>query len=300
MFALPDISAEDTIMIVDLVHVTTHDGIRLDGTWRKPHPEHTPQLGVDVVIFHHGVAGNFYAPGMFDQYSDALLDRGCAVLRVNNRGHDPISRAVVGGDAKRLGAAYEDMDDCRYDWEAWVDFVQVAGYRRIGLWGHSLGATKSIYYMATQGDPRVMCVVAGSPPRFSYSAYAALEPGEAFTQIAARARQHINAGRPETLIDTIYPIPLLVTAEVFLQKYGPEEKYDILEHIPKVQCPLLIMVGTAEAQTMMAFEGLPPMLERMAETMDQVTFASIPGADHAYTHQRDYVWGVVSQWLEKL
>ena len=113
--------------------------------------------------------GNFYTPGMFDQYSDAVLDRGCAVLRVNNRGHDPISRAVVGEGAKRLGAAYEDMDDCRYDWEAWVDFVQAAGYRRIGLWGHSWGATKSIYYMATQGDPRVTCVVAGSPPRFSYS-----------------------------------------------------------------------------------------------------------------------------------
>ena len=31
-----------------------------------------------------------------------------------------------------------------------------------------------------------------------------------------------------------------------------------------------------------------------------LTFASIPGADHAYTHQRDYVWGVVRQWLEKI
>jgi pimeloyl-ACP methyl ester carboxylesterase len=286
-------------MIVDLVHVKTRDGIRLDGTWRRPHPEQASQLGVDVVILHHGVAGNFYSPGMFDQYSEALLDRGCAVLRVNNRGHDPISRAVVGEDAKRLGAAYEDMDDCLYDWEAWVDCAQAAGYHRIGLWGHSLGATKSIYYMATQGDPRVTRLVAGSPPRFSYSTYATLEQGKAFKQTAAEAQQYIDAGRPATLIDTIYPIPLLVTAEVFIQKYGPREIYDILQHIPKVQCPLLIMVGTAEAQTMMAFQGLPPLLEKMAAAMDHVTFASIPGADHAYTHQRDYVWGVVRQWLEK-
>jgi hypothetical protein len=34
--------------------------------------------------------------------------------------------------------------------------------------------------------------------------------------------------------------------------------------------------------------------------VDSLTFASIPGADHAYTHQRDYVWGVVRQWLEKV
>jgi pimeloyl-ACP methyl ester carboxylesterase len=287
-------------MMVDLVNVATHDGIRLDGTWRRPPLDNGSQFGVDVVIFHHGVGGNFYGPGMFEQYSNALLEQGCAVLRVNNRGHDQISRAVVGDGAKRLGAAYEDMDDCRYDWEAWVDFAATAGYQRIGLWGHSLGATKSIYYMATNRDPRVACVVAGSPPRFSYAAFAALEEGEAFKQVALQAQQHINRGHPETLIDTLYPIPLLMTAEVFIQKYGPEEKYDILKYIPNVQCPLLVMVGTAEAQTMMAFQGLPPVLGKLAGALDNMTFVTIPGADHAYTHQRDYVWGVVSQWLAKV
>ena len=286
-------------MIVDLVNVQTRDGIRLAGTWRKPHSENGSQLGVDVMIFHHGAGGNFYGPGMFDQYSEVLLAKGCAVLRVNNRGHDPISRAVVDERLKRLGAAYEDMDDCRHDWEARMDFAQAAGYQRIGLWGHSLGATKSIYYMATQRDPRVRCVVAGSPPRFAYAAFAALEEGEAFKRVAAQAQRYIDRGHPETLIDAVYPIPLLVTAEVFIQKYGPEAKYDILKHIPNVRYPLLIMVGTAEAQTMMAFQGLPPLLEKLAGAMDNVTFAAIPGADHAYTHQRDYVWGVVSRWLEK-
>lgn len=158
-------------MMVDLVNVRTRDGLRLDGIWRKPIQEQGSQLGVDVVILHHGVGGNFYQPGMFDEYSEALLARGCAVLRVNNRGHDPVGRAVVGDEVKRAGAAYEVVDECRYDWQAWVDFAEAVGYRRIGLWGHSLGATKSIYYMATQHDPRVTCVVAGSPPRFSYSAY---------------------------------------------------------------------------------------------------------------------------------
>ena len=145
-------------MMVDLVNVTTRDGIRLDGTWRKPSVQRASRLGVDVVILHHGVGGNFYSPGMFEPYSDALLEQGCAVLRVNNRGHDPMSRAVVGEGVKQLGAAYEGMEDCTYDWEAWVDFAQAAGYQRIGLWGHSLGATKSIYYMATQHDPRAQCV----------------------------------------------------------------------------------------------------------------------------------------------
>src|SRR6266446_3748248 len=47
-------------------------------------------------------------------------------------------------------------------------------------------------------------------------------------------------------------------------------------------------------------QGLPPLLEKLAETMDNMTFATIPGADHAYSHQRDSVWGVVRRWLEKV
>jgi hypothetical protein len=96
-------------MMVDLVNVTTRDGIRLDGTWRKPPVRRASQRGVEVVSLHHGVGGNFYSPGMFEQYSDALLEQGCAVVRVNNRGHDPISRVAVGESVKWLGAAYEGM-----------------------------------------------------------------------------------------------------------------------------------------------------------------------------------------------
>ena len=287
-------------MIVDLVNVETRDGIRLDGIWRKPSPENASQLGIDMVILHHGIGGNFYGPGMFDEYSDALLEKGCAVLRVNNRGHDPISRVTVGDESKRYGAAYEVLDECRHDWEAWMNFAQAAGYQKIGLWGHSLGAVKSIYYMGTQHDPRVRCLVAGSPPRYSYSAYLAMAEGEVFKQIAAQAQQYIDDGHPETLMDVTIPNAVLVTADVFKQKYGPGEKYNILKHIPSVRVPLLIMIGTEEPQARMSFRGVPPVMERLAGELKHLSFESIPGADHFYTNQRDYVWGVVSRWLEKV
>lgn len=290
-------------MLVDLVSVQTRDGVRLDGTLRRPDQEKASRLGVDVVILHHGVGGNFYNPGMFDAYSDSLLEVGCAVLRVNNRGHDLVSRVMVSQvghepEVKRLGAAYEDMDACRHDWVAWVDFAHAQGYRRIGLWGHSLGATKSIYYMATQPDSRVTCMVAGSPPRFAQSAFLTTAEGDTFKRSAELAQQHIKEGHPEAVMDVLYPVPLLLTAETFMQKYGPEETYDILTYIPKMSIPTLIMIGTEEAQTMMAFQGLPTQVAKLADELDRLTFASIPGADHAYTHQRTEVWNIVRQWLE--
>ena len=287
-------------MNVELVNVETRDGVRLDGILRVPSGSGSSRIGADLVILHHGVTGNFYHPGMFDQYGDALLDRGSAVLRVNNRGHDPISRAVVGTEARQIGSAYEDMDECIYDWEAWVDFAQAQGYRNICLWGHSLGATKTILYMAKKHDPRVKCVVAGSPPRCSYSAYISTEEGPEFERIISQAKNHIDEGHPEALLDVDIPFPLLLTAEIFLQKYGPEEKYDIVKHIPNVRVPMLIMIGTEEAQTITGFKGLPAKVDTLAQELETLTFASIPGADHSYTHQRDYVWGVVSDWLENV
>ncbi|PKB82377.1 MAG: hypothetical protein BZY88_04715 [SAR202 cluster bacterium Io17-Chloro-G9] len=287
-------------MNVELVNVTTRDGLRLDGLWRKPDAGISSRLGVDLVVLHHGVGGNFYGAGMFEGFSEALLEQGCAVLRVNNRGHDGMSRAVIGEAVKGIGAAYESMEECPYDWAAWVDFAQDAGYQNIGLWGHSLGATKSIYYMATEGDSRVKCVVAGSPPRFSYSAYSSMQEGEEFLRLASRAQKCIDDGHPKTLIDTPYPLPLILAAEVFVEKYGPEERFNVLKHLPNVRSPLLVMIGTEEAQTMMGFRGLPAEVEKLAGELDHLTFESIPGADHAYTNQREYVWGVVSRWLEKV
>ena len=287
-------------MLVDLVHVETSDGVRLDGIFQKAPETGVSQLGVDVIILHHGVYGNFYSPSMFDEYSDALLAKGCAVLRVNNRGHDPISRVKVKNDVKRYGAAYEAIDDSRYDWEAWIDLAQAAGFERIGLWGHSLGAVKSIYYMALNKDTRVKFVVAGSPPRFSCSAFANMKEGTEFKKVLLRAQGYVEAGQPDTLMDVTNPYDILLTAEVFIEKYGPEEKYNILNYIPLVEVPLLITIGSCEAQANMAFNGLSEEVGKLAQEFHDVTFESIPGGDHSYTHQREYVWNIISQWMGNL
>ncbi|PKB67141.1 MAG: hypothetical protein BZY82_03925 [SAR202 cluster bacterium Io17-Chloro-G3] len=293
-------------MLVDLVKVETRDRVRLDGILGKPTGSTKSQLGVDIVILHHGVTGNFYGPGMFAEYSDSLREQGCAVLRVNNRGHDPISQVREEEEPVRYGAAYEIVDDCRHDWEAWVTFAESMGYKRIGLWGHSLGAVKSIYYMAVQPDTRVTCVVASSPPRFSYSAYLAMEEGNAFKQQEELAQGLIREGKPDALMEADYPRRNLFTAKVFVDKYGPEERYNVLKHIPKVNVPILVTIGGAEGivtgqgNSKIGFTGLANEVQQLEEKMANLTFQIIPDADHSYTHQRKYAWDTISSWLKKV
>jgi pimeloyl-ACP methyl ester carboxylesterase len=287
-------------MNVELVRVVADDGVRLEGALRLPEPGTASALPVDVVIFHHGVGGNFYSRYFFEQMSDAFLARGCAALRVNNRGHDLAYNSPAG----RLGAAFETVDDCRLDWGAWTDFAESRGFQRIGVWGQSLGAVKTIYALALQPDPRIVRAITTSPPRFSHSAYKAREDGMEFLAYYNRARQLVEAGDPDSLFAADLPTSLVATARTYVDKYGPSERYDILQYLPDVQTPLLVTIGGEEGiypdrPDRFAFGGLAEQVAALADTLPNVTFELIPGADHSYTNRTDELWAAVERWLTR-
>src|SRR5262249_33017070 len=109
----------ESTMHVELVSVTTSDAVRLEGSLREPAEGSAHgELGLDLVVCHHGVGSNFYVPNFFDRMGDQLVARGCAILRANSRGHD---QSFYDGP-RALGSAYEIVDDCRQDIIAWLDF----------------------------------------------------------------------------------------------------------------------------------------------------------------------------------
>jgi pimeloyl-ACP methyl ester carboxylesterase len=279
-------------MQVELVHTTTSDQVPLDGYLRQPSnpSRHGP---LDLVICHHGVGAKFYNPSFFDRVGDALLDRGCAVLRVNNRGHDD---AFLVGE-RALGAAYEIVDDCRRDITAWLDVAQARGFERIALWGHSLGAVKTIYFMSVQDDARISCAIASSPPRFSYAMYASAADGQRFHATIERAQSLVNAGTPYETIEATVPVKRRFAARTYLDKYGPDARYDYLAHLPEVHKPLFLTVGSLEAGNV-SFDGLVLDGQTFHGKWPNVNFASIDGADHGYTNRTDELWSAVEGWLE--
>src|SRR5262245_41740534 len=102
-------------VLVDLVHTTTLDGLRLDGAYQPPPADAAHPLALDGVCLLHGTGGNFYGSTLLEAVAERLLTLGCAALRVNTRGHDPVSNAATARGGLRQGAAYEAVDDCRHD-----------------------------------------------------------------------------------------------------------------------------------------------------------------------------------------
>lgn len=288
----------------EIVGVETADAIPLDGILQEP--TGSGSLPVDVMILHHGVGNNFYHHPMFSDLSVHLRAAGCAALCVNSRGHDTVYNVTTRHGLKRLGAAYEVVDDCRHDWDAWIGFAATRGYRRIGLWGHSLGAVKTIYYLAVQPDPRVVCAVASSPPRQSYENYLT-QPEKDRTQFSseyALAKKAIDEGEPSRLVETRYRRQTVFSAQTFADKYGPGSRYDVFKHIPQVTVPLLVTWGGLEPQDSnpgrVGFYELPEAAPGLAKENPHAAFVEIPGADHPYTGKRAELWTEVEGWLQRL
>jgi dienelactone hydrolase len=284
-------------MLVELVQTTTRDGVRLDGTFQMPAPSSVPAWPVDGACMVHGTGGNFYASSLFDALTQRCLDLGCAVLRINTRGHDGISNAVTLKGGRRLGAAYEAVDDCRHDLIAWAGWLQARVGPRIGLIGHSLGAVKCLYALAHEPALSATCAIGISPPRLSYSWFCESPEAASFLETYQQADALAQAGQPAALIDVNLPLPFAISAAGYVEKYGPKERYNYLRFVHGVPCPVLLTLGALEAANNMAFRSAAEALTELRPRPHSLSVATIAGADHFYSNARTELIDRVDQWL---
>jgi len=283
--------------LVELVQVRTADGVRLDGALAVPKSgalERKPT--VDAVLAIHGTGSNFYSSAVFEGLAPKLLADGIALLRINTRGHDVISMAATLAGPRRLGSSLEQVSDCRHDLAAWLEFLASREYRSVALVGHSLGAIKAIYFAAQVAHPAVRRLVAISPPRLSYAYYLDSERHDEFKAHYDTAQEHVAAGRGETLIEIRTPLPFLVSAASFVDKYGPEEKYNILRQIRRIRVPSLFVFGGIELEEV-NFRGLPEAIASAAVPEQNLRVVTIAGANHIYTGQIDELSHKLRAWL---
>jgi len=284
-------------MPVELVDTQTTDGIRLHGALSFIGDQRQ-----DLVICLHGVGSNFYGSSMMNQLAEHLVSADCHVLRVNTRGHDSIYTAQSANGPTRLGAAYEVVDHCRMDVAAWTTWSQSRCYQRVILLGHSLGAIKVLYAQARQPQETVAAVAALSPPRLSASVFRQSSRSSDYLESLFVAQNKIEQGRGEELIEIRFPFPMIISASSFHDKYGPQERYNILGFVDQIRCPALYVYGAQELESGgPAFAGLPQAIqERTAECQSAgccVETQVVPGADHLYTQAGDELCRVVSNWL---
>ena len=284
-------------MHVDLVRTLTPDGLRLDGAVLAG--DEVVSRPVDAAICLHGVGANFYTSSTLEAVAPALRKLGISVLLANTRGHDSLYTASVAMGRRRQGAAAEIVDECRLDVAGWCKFLVERGLTRILLVGHSLGAIKAVYSQSHEPNSSVVGLIAASPPRLSCQAFQNSLESAPFFDSLSTAQQLVKAGRGDELFLAKFPFPLLMSATAYVDKYGPGERYNILNFASRVPVPTLFTYGSKELESGgIAFAGLPEALQELPDKHGPLDVEVVAGADHNYTGCGESLASALGKWIE--
>lgn len=251
-------------------------------------------------VLIHGTGSNFYAPGVLERFAVRAAASGATACRINTRGHDGIASIPTKKKSLQGGATYEVVSDCVHDIAAWCDWLVERGHQRIVLVGHSMGGVKAIYSQVQAPHSAVAAVVGISPPRFCHQHWMTHPKADAFRAHWQRAGELIAAGQPDGFLECTQPTPFLATAAGFVEKYGPEDRYDYLPLLGQLRVPALLMVGSETLNSSPAFDGLPAWMDAARASASQLSFEIVPGANMGYSDQPDAPWQVAERWLSAL
>ncbi len=282
-------------MKTQFLQVETADAWHLDGVRYFPQDSNRPIQSVDAWLLVHGTGGNFYSLGVLADFANELVKHGQTVVRINTRGHD-----FIAGYAPARGfggAAFESLADCVLDVKAWIDELVRLGHQRIALVGHSLGGVKCLYSQSQAPHPNVVAVIGISPPRFCHANWQASDKAQPFRDHFHQATEFVASARGHELMFVQQPLPMWLTADGFLAKYGPHDEFDLARLLPAVSVPVLIILGTESVARSPAFESTPRLIGDLQATCPQVSLRLVPGADVGYAGQTHVPPQLALEWI---
>jgi pimeloyl-ACP methyl ester carboxylesterase len=165
--------------------------------------------------------------------------------------------------------------------------------------GHSLRAIKALYAAAQEPRESIRRLVAVSPPRLSHSFFKEGLESARYFETLSTAQDMVEAGREGELFLAGYPFPLYITAAGYIDKYGPEERYNYFKFAERIGVPVLFTYGERELEGSAAFAGIVEEVSRMAAEKEAWRVVTIPRADHNYTAQHGALGEAVVEWLER-
>jgi len=276
-------------MITEKVRVITEDRLIMEGLLYK-----SDKKSKNIVINVHGTAGNFYTTNFIDEMAKKYTDSSIDFMPMNNRGHDYISEIQKsdGKGSKLIGYTYEKFTDCVYDIKAYVDFAVRKGYKNIILQGHSLGAVKCAYYMASKTDNRVKGLIFASPPDMI-----GLGKVEGNTNKIGKDLFSINRKNFHQIISS-------ETLKQLRKKDSPADifsTYDIKKRsiLERIRQPIFAFFGdTNEATIMESFTALKIIREKASSCKD-FTYKVFKGANHIYLGHEKEVASSAANWVKE-
>ncbi len=171
---------------------------------------------------------------------------------------------------------------------AWLDWLKGQGAEKVALFGHSRGANQTSRFAAENSDPVVVAVILVGPQTWSadYAAQAYEKRyGKPSAPMLEKAKALVAEGKGTTLLqhvdfvylDFVYCEDTQVSAEALVSYSAPDKAMDTPYLIPRIQAPVLIIVGSEDTI-------YPDLIEKHEPLADgeHVRFLLMDGAGHFF------------------
>ena len=275
---------------IDIHTLVTDDGVTLQLAWIAPRAADRP-----VILATHGVGNSFTQSGLWHALS-LLAARGWGVAMLNNRGHDWV--AMNAGDRRRIGAAYETIEDSRLDFQAGQHWLRERGHHRIVMAGHSLGGLKACYTQAHFAADDVVGLAMFSSPRLPDDKVWDWARHE---QLLAQCREMVAQGRGEELTHVEMPTNTpamkgLMCYRTYINKYGPDAATTALRFADRIRVPTFLLAGDGEKPQL----SFSIDMEQALVNAPSVRRVMVEQCDHIYSGRHQAVADAAHDWLQAL
>jgi len=261
-----------------------------------------------AILHTHGLAGNFYENRFVASVCGAALANGVAFLVTNNRGHDYLADNLKGEGVNTTyepgGSTRDIIEDCIHDVSGGARFLAERGHDQIYFEGHSLGCTKTVYYLSEVGDARCVGLILISPPEMF-----GLQEDSAETNLEetlARARALVGEGRGDAPLEVGRDVPY--SAATFVSMYGDPSATDIFpfrlgrdgdyRRLASVPCPMLVAYGDVEEAVNVPVDTAVSLIKEMATAAPRVDGVIVHGANHVYWGHEDELARAIGVFVE--
>jgi pimeloyl-ACP methyl ester carboxylesterase len=227
-----------------------------------------PSVSDSIIIMCHGFISNKYSKGRFERLTEAFNKSSFSALAFDFRGCGESD-----DDSLTVDKEVEDL-------KAAIEFAKSKGYKKIALYGHSLGT--------------LICLKCYTPEIITMVLSGALTDSMHYNWNNVFTKEQMQELKEEGYITE--PTPKDVREKIIIDKQMliDFELIDQKELLKDIDCPVLIIHGNNEEEEIL-------LCERSKRAMSLLSKNSkleiIDGANHSFLEHYDILINLANKWF---